>query len=140
MRLMALQSYIADLSKAYVEHANSVINGGPATIDVTSLPLNMPSHFDYSGMRVTSPGAKSEAGGPKKRKRAPADPNAPKRALTPYFLFLQSNRVQTAKDMGESAKPKDVTDELTKRWQNMDTKEREVSFWLDHQRCRGFQC
>lgn len=124
---MAVQSYLADLSKAYVEHANSVINGGPATIDVTSLPMNLHSHVDWSGIRATSPGAKSEAGGAKKRKRAPVDPNAPKRALTPYFLFLQSNRTQMAKDLGESAKPKDVTDELTRRWQTMDEKEREVS-------------
>lgn len=126
MRLMALQSYIADLSKAYLEHANNVINGGPATIDIPSLPVGLSSHFDL-GLRATSPGAKSEAGGPKKRKRAPVDPNAPKRALTPYFLFMQANRSQIAKDMGPNAKPKEVADEGTRRWQTMEPKEKEVS-------------
>lgn len=126
MRLMALQSYIADLSKAYLEHANSVINGGSATIDIPALPVGLSSHFDL-GMRATSPGAKSEAGGPKKRKRAPVDPNAPKRALTPYFLFMQSNRAQIAQDLGPNVKPKEVADEGTRRWQNMEPKEKEVS-------------
>lgn len=125
MRLMALQSYIADLSKAYLEHANNVINGGPATIDIPSLPVGLSSHFDL-GLRATSPGAKSEAGGTKKRKRAPVDPNAPKRALTPYFLFMQSNRSQIAEDLGPNAKPKEVADEGTRRWQTMEPKEKEV--------------
>lgn len=135
MRLMALQSYIADLSKAYIEHANSVINGGPATIDMPAMPVGMPTHFDL-GLRATSPGAKSEAGGPKKRKRAPVDPNAPKRALTPYFLFMQSNRPQIAQDLGPTAKPKDVADEGTRRWQTMDAKEKEVSSLLGISRTR----
>lgn len=126
MRLMALQSYIADLSKAYVEHANNVINGGPATIDFPAMPTGMSTHLDLA-LRGTSPGAKFEAGGPKKRKRAPADPNAPKRALTPYFLFMQSNRARIAQDLGENAKPMDVANEGTRRWQAMEPKEKEVS-------------
>lgn len=125
MRLMALQSYIADLSKAYVEHVNNVVNGGPATIELPAMPIGMTGHFDV-GMRASSPGAKSEAAGPKKRKRAPVDPNAPKRALTPYFLYMQNNRAKIAQDLGGSAKPKEVSDEGTRRWQSMDAQEKEV--------------
>ncbi|KAJ6102015.1 hypothetical protein N7486_004442 [Penicillium sp. IBT 16267x] len=122
MRLMSLQAYIADLSKAYLEHANSVISGGPATIDIPAVPagLNV-SSFD----RASSPGAKSETA-TKKRKRAPVDPNAPKRALTPYFLYMQSNRAKIAADLGEVAKPKDVADEGTRRWQEMPASQKEV--------------
>lgn len=122
MRLMTLQSYIADLSKAYVEHVNSVINGGPATIDIPAMPAGLTAaHFD----RASSPGAKSEAGG-KKRKRAPVDPNAPKRPLTPYFLYMQHNRSTIASELGGNAKPKDVSDEGTKRWLEMPDSQREV--------------
>ncbi|KAJ5157083.1 uncharacterized protein N7482_008183 [Penicillium canariense] len=124
MRLMALQSYIADLSKAYVEHVNNVINGGPATIDIPAMPTGLSGQFDLN--RVASPGVKSEAGGLKKRKRAPVDPNAPKRALTPYFLYMQQNRTKIAEDLGGSAKPKDVADEGTHRWQTMPAAEKET--------------
>lgn len=123
MRLMALQSYIADLSKAYVEHVNNVINGGPATIDIPAMPTSLSSHVEA---RAGSPGPKAEADVPKKRKRAPVDPNAPKRALTPYFLYMQQNRHKIAEDLGGSAKPKDVADEGTRRWQTMDPKEKEI--------------
>lgn len=124
MRLMALQSYIADLSKAYVEHVNNVINGDSATIDIPAMPSGLTFHAEST--RAASPGLKSEAGGLKKRKRAPVDPNAPKRALTPYFLYMQQNRTKIAEDLGGSAKPKDVADEGTRRWQTMDPKEKEI--------------
>ncbi|KAJ5929016.1 hypothetical protein N7454_006864 [Penicillium verhagenii] len=121
MRLMALQSYIADLSKAYLEHANSVISGGPATIDIPDVPSGLRlGEFE----RPSSPSTKLEP--TKKRKRAPADPNAPKRALTPYFLYMQSNRPKIAADLGETAKPKDVADEGTRRWQEMPAPQKDV--------------
>jgi hypothetical protein len=124
MRLMEVQSYLADLGKAYVQHVKSITDGEGATIE---LPLGPTfTGGDFPG-RASSPGAKSEAGAPKKRKRAPADPNAPKRALTPYFLFMQTNRAQIAEDLGDNARPKDVADEGTRRWQNMDEKDRGVS-------------
>jgi hypothetical protein len=124
MRLMALQSYIADLSKAYVEHVNNVITGGPATIDIPAMPTGLTYHAEPT--RAASPSLKVEAGALKKRKRAPVDPNAPKRALTPYFLYMQQNRTKIAEDLGGSAKPKDVADEGTRRWQTMDPKEKEL--------------
>lgn len=121
---MSLQSQIADFSKAYVEHVNNVINGTSATIDLPAMPVGM-SHLDFAP-RAGTPGAKSEAGGRKKRKRAPVDPNAPKRPLTPYFLYMQNNRPRIAEDLGTDAKPKNVADEGTRRWQNMDLKEKEI--------------
>jgi hypothetical protein len=121
---MALQSYIADLSKAYVEHVNKVINGDSATIDIPAMPTGLIYHAEST--RAASPGLKSEGGGLKKRKRAPVDPNAPKRALTPYFLYMQQNRTKIAEDLGGSAKPKDVADEGTRRWQTMDPKEKDT--------------
>ncbi|CAI7596173.1 unnamed protein product [Penicillium discolor] len=124
MRLMEVQSYIADLGKAYVQHVNNITEGRDANIE---LPLG-PSGFMGPDIpfRAGSPGAKSEAGGPKKRKRAPVDPNAPKRALTPYFLYMQHNRSKIADDLGGDARPKDVADEGTRRWQSMEDTQKEV--------------
>ncbi|KAK4862666.1 hypothetical protein LT330_002799 [Penicillium expansum] len=124
MRLMEVQSYIADLGKAYIQHVNNITEGRDATIE---LPLG-PSGFMGPDIpfRAGSPGAKSEAGGPKKRKRAPVDPNAPKRALTPYFLYMQHNRSKIADDLGNDARPKDVADEGTRRWQSMEDTQKEV--------------
>ena len=125
LRLMGLQTYIAELSKAYIEHANNVINGEPATIDLPAVPDHL-TGFAEHGLHLQSPGAKSEAGGLKKRKRAPPDPNAPKRALTPYFLYMQHNRPRISADLGENARPKEVADEGTRRWQTMPDEEKEV--------------
>ncbi|KAJ5106372.1 High mobility group superfamily [Penicillium angulare] len=122
MRLVNLQTYINDLTKAYVEHTNSVLAGKIATISIPAAPPGLePATF----LRASSPDAKSEAG-VKKRKRTPADPNAPKRPLTPYFLYMHNNRGKIAADMGSDAKPKDVSDEGTKRWQAMGEADRAI--------------
>lgn len=63
----------------------------------------------------------------KKRKRAPHDKNAPKRALTPFFLFLQTARTQIADEMGPGHTAKEVQDEGGKRWREMPDHEKEVS-------------
>ena len=64
---------------------------------------------------------------PKKRKRAPHDKNAPKRALTPFFLYLQSARPSIADEMGSGHTAKEVQDEGGRRWREMPEKEKEVS-------------
>ena len=121
MRLMAMQSYIADLSKAYLEHTNNVINGGPATINIPALPTGL---VDFATIDPTAP--KSEAGGKLKRKRAPADPNAPKRPLTPFFLYMQHSRNTIQEELGGDVKPKEVADEGTARWKNMTKDQKQV--------------
>jgi len=124
MRLMEVQSYIADLGKAYVQHVKTITENGDAVLELPVGPTGfMGNSFT---VRAASPGARSEAGGPKKRKRAPADPNAPKRALTPYFLYMQHNRSKIAEDLGGDARPKDVADEGTRRWQSMEPAQKEV--------------
>ncbi|KAJ5763607.1 hypothetical protein N7533_002288 [Penicillium manginii] len=123
LRLMGLQTYIAELSKAYIEHANSVINGESAAIKLPAVPSHLTGQLE-GGLHAQSPD-KTEAG-PKKRKRAPVDPNAPKRALTPYFLYMQHNRTKISQDLGENARPKEVADEGTRRWQTMPDEMKEV--------------
>lgn len=125
LRLMGVQTYIAELSKAYIEHINNVINGESATIDLPPVPDHLIGQVEH-GLHPQSPGA--DAGGQKKRKRGRVDPNAPKRALTPYFLYMQHNRPRISADLGENARPKEVADEGTRRWQTMPDEEKEVCF------------
>ncbi len=115
--LATLQNSVQDLSKAYINHANTVLNPGRAG----TLDLNLTTTLLDSGLltqRAPSPGMKQEVPveAKKKRKRAAHDPNAPKRALTPYFLYMQSARPQIAQELGSNAKPKEVADEGTRRW------------------------
>lgn len=123
LRLMGVQTYIAELSKAYIEHINNVINGESATIDLPPVPDHLIGQVEH-GLHPQSPGA--DAGGQKKRKRGRVDPNAPKRALTPYFLYMQHNRPRISADLGENARPKEVADEGTRRWQTMPDEEKEI--------------
>jgi len=136
--LATLQSSVQDLSRAYIQHANTVLTPGKHVIN--PIDANLTSILTEAGLlRPGEAGAAVPAGAPpvevettdgkKKRKRTPHDPNAPKRALTPYFLYMQSARATIAKELGDSAKPKEVADEGTRRWTEMSPAEK--SMWDD---------
>ncbi|KAK2804316.1 hypothetical protein FQN49_008855, partial [Arthroderma sp. PD_2] len=145
--LAALQSAVSDLSRAYINHANTVLNRGPSTIDIGGLASSLlenglfppgtagantaPGTVDgdaaagastQAAGRTASPAARSVAG--TKRKRI-HDPNAPKRALTAYFLYMQHERANIAAELGENARPKEVADEGTRRWSEMSDADRQ---------------
>ncbi|PKX89506.1 putative HMG box protein [Aspergillus novofumigatus IBT 16806] len=126
--LSNLQAAVSDLTRAYINHTNTVLNPGLSTLDLGHASNITAALLENGllGARSTSPGAKSEVGEKKKRKRAPPDPNAPKRALTPYFLYMQHNRPIIAQELGPSARPKDVSDEGTRRWAEMPEAQKEV--------------
>jgi hypothetical protein len=139
--LATLQSAVSDLSRAYINHANTVLNRGPVTVESSlssGLAGGLATTLLENGLlgaglpRHSSPPetTKPEVGDKKKRKRAPPDPNAPKRALTPYFLYMQHNRSQIASELGPQAKPKEVSDEGTKRWAEMPEDDKVVSLSL----------
>ncbi|EEH47785.2 uncharacterized protein PADG_03869 [Paracoccidioides brasiliensis Pb18] len=135
--LATLQSAVSDLSRAYINHANTVLNRGPSTLDLGSITSSLLLENGLlGGTRGLSPGRPDALGagaggapvpGKMKRKRAPHDPNAPKRALTPYFLYMQHNRATIAEELGANARPKEVADEGTRRWAEMT--EEEKSIW-----------
>jgi hypothetical protein len=132
--LATLQSSVQDLSRAYIQHANTVL--GPGKHGLNNIDANLTSILTESGLLGSrsadgaAPAAEPEVvDGKKKRKRTPHDPNAPKRALTPYFLYMQSARGTIAKELGDSAKPKEVADEGTRRWTEMSPAEKSV--WDD---------
>ncbi|EDO03302.1 hypothetical protein SS1G_05783 [Sclerotinia sclerotiorum 1980 UF-70] len=64
----------------------------------------------------------------KERKKRQHDPNAPKRPLTPFFLYMQTARPIIAKDLGDVPKG-EVSSEGTKRWTDMAPKDK--ALWQD---------
>ncbi|KAI9817174.1 MAG: hypothetical protein M1827_001286 [Pycnora praestabilis] len=129
--LATLQSAVQDLSRAYIAHTNTVLGRAPGTtLDLLSI-ANPLGENAILGQRATTSGIKPEAaGGKHKKKRAPRDPNAPKRPLTPYFLYMSQARSLIAGDLGEGAKPGDVSKEGTRRWGDMTEDQKEL--WKQH--------
>jgi hypothetical protein len=61
----------------------------------------------------------------KERKKRSHDPNAPKRPLTPYFLYMQTARPIIASDLGEDAPKGAVQEEGQRRWAVMGAAEKQ---------------
>ena len=77
--------------------------GEPTTIgDASVLPLHaaLEQHLGGFAPQFASAGPIEEK---KSKKKRTHDPNAPKRPLTPYFLYMQTARPIIANDLGENA-------------------------------------
>ncbi|KAJ6790126.1 hypothetical protein PWT90_10812 [Aphanocladium album] len=61
----------------------------------------------------------------KERKKRTHDPNAPKRPLTPYFLYMQHARSIIANDLGAEAPKGAVQEEGQRRWATMTTHDKQ---------------
>ncbi|KAK7223600.1 hypothetical protein V2G26_011603 [Clonostachys chloroleuca] len=61
----------------------------------------------------------------KERKKRTHDPNAPKRPLTPYFLYMQHARSIIANDLGPEAPKGAVQEEGQRRWAQMGPQEKQ---------------
>ena len=131
--LATLQQSVQELSRAYINHANTVLAPGKVGAIDPGLTEVLTTTGLLTGVPVAAVVAPvdAEEGGKKKRKRAPHDPNAPKRALTPYFLYMQHARGQIHKELGDQARPKEVADEGTRRWGIMSAAEKSVSLTRD---------
>ena len=68
----------------------------------------------------------------KERKKRTHDPNAPKRPLTPYFLYMQNARQIIANDLGPGAPKGAVQEEGQRRWAHMDPTDKQVSCATQH--------
>ncbi|KND91163.1 hypothetical protein TOPH_03922 [Tolypocladium ophioglossoides CBS 100239] len=60
----------------------------------------------------------------KERKKRTHDPNAPKRPLTPYFLYMQHARSIIANDLGAEAPKGAVQEDGQRRWAHMSPHEK----------------
>ena len=128
-----MQSAVSDLSRAYISNTNAVLGRGTApAIDQLSLTNQLVGENGLFSARGPTPAPTNEPPPEtKKRKRAPHDKNAPKRALTPFFLFLQTARPRIAGEMGPGHTAKEVQDEGGKRWREMAENEKEVRLLPD---------
>jgi hypothetical protein len=128
--LATLQSAVSDLSRAYIAHTDTVIGRGNST-SLEQLNISNPlsgDNFPFAPRGPTpAPTIEAPLAEGKKRKRAPHDKNAPKRALTPFFLFLQTARSKIAEELGEGKTAKEVQDEGGRRWREMTDDDKSVS-------------
>ena len=127
--LATLQSAVSDLSRAYIAHTDTVIGRGNSS-SLEQLNISNPLSGDNALFQPRGPTPAPTIEAPvegKKRKRAPHDKNAPKRALTPFFLFLQTARSKIAEELGEGKTAKEVQDEGGRRWREMTEDDKSVS-------------
>ena len=126
--LASLQSAVGDLSRAYIAHTNTVVGRGPnSSLELLNLTNPLGGESALFGTRALTEVPTGDVSGKPKRKRAPHDKNAPKRPMTPYFLYLKTARPMIAKELGAGTKAQDVSAEGTRRWQHMAEEEKMVS-------------
>lgn len=128
-RLTTIQDLIRSFSDDYLRQTNLLI-GEPALIEngADALPQNLQNldmlQFAPIPPAVSMPLAEEK----KERKKRQHDPNAPKRPLTPYFLYMQTARPIIAADLGDTVPKGAVQEEGQRRWASMSGQEKLVSF------------
>ena len=135
--LATLQSAVSDLSRAYIAHTDTVIGrGNSSSLEQLNISNPLSGENALFGARGPTPAPTTEVlGEGKKRKRAPHDKNAPKRALTPFFLYLQTARNSIAEEMGPGKTAKEVQDEGGSRWRAMSDEDKSVNISCSHTHC-----
>jgi hypothetical protein len=133
--LATLQDAIQTLSTAYIKHTNAVLGEHGAGLDVDSAlaklgdnPLLKLGELNraISPAKSNAAGGEGATGDKKERKKRQHDPNAPKRPLTPFFLYMQTARPIIATDLGAEAAKGAVSAEGTRRWGTMAADDKQV--------------
>jgi hypothetical protein len=123
--LATLQDAISTLSTAYIKFTNGVLGEHGAGLDINLIAANLADNpllgsIQQLARAATPPKAAEGAATDKKeRKKRQHDPNAPKRPLTPFFLYMQTARPIIANDLGPEAAKGAVSTEGTRRWSTM---------------------
>lgn len=122
---MQLNGAIEGAIKAYITHSNHVLEG-TETLNHESLNIlsNISLHVAQAGQKIKDEEVEEKP----KRKRTvkPKDPNAPKRPLTAYLLYLEEMRPIIQQDLGEGQKRGDISAEGTRRWHLLTSAEQQV--------------
>lgn len=102
-------------------HANQEIDSTLAKLGENPLLLG-------DLQRAVSPAKSVAADAPEKkeRKKRQHDPNAPKRPLTPFFLYMQTARPIIQEDLGPDVAKGAVSNEGTRRWGTMEDPDKQV--------------
>ncbi|PHH67304.1 hypothetical protein CDD81_154 [Ophiocordyceps australis] len=119
-----LRSFTAD----YLRQTNLLL-GEPGPEGTHAELLQPFSHFENAAAQLMLPTTDVGGGLPvekKERKKRAHDPNAPKRPLTPYFLYMQYARTIISNDLGQDVPKGAVQEEGQRRWANMDAKEKQA--------------
>lgn len=133
--LATLQDAIQTLSTAYIKHTNAVLGEHGAGLDVESALAKLGENplLKFGDLnRAASPaksvaaGGEAPSGDKKERKKRQHDPNAPKRPLTPFFLYMQTARPIIAADLGADVAKGAVSTEGTRRWGAMEAHDKQV--------------
>lgn len=133
--LTTLQDVIRTISSAYIKHTNAILGEHGSVSDVAAalekLGENPLLKLGNSLPEPAVPVAKASseapaADGKKERKKRIHDPDAPKRPLTPFFLYMQTARPIIASDLGPDVAKGAVSTEGTARWANMDIEDKQV--------------
>ena len=119
---------VTNLNADFKRQTNLLL--GVGELDV-ALPIEIPNIGGLAQQFNIAP-AFAEAAAPaveekKERKKRVHDPNAPKRPLTPYFLYMQTARPIISNDLGPEAAKGAVQEEGQRRWSSMDAHEKSVS-------------
>ncbi|KAI1331044.1 hypothetical protein F5Y16DRAFT_362008 [Xylariaceae sp. FL0255] len=113
---------ITGLMKSFADdflRQTNLLIGEPAPFDNGAGP-SMPSLVaTLDGIGAQLDGLLPHGEEKKERKKRTHDPNAPKRPLTPYFLYMQTARPIIASDLGADAPKGAVQEEGQRRWSSM---------------------
>ncbi|MCJ1286820.1 hypothetical protein MMC26_006166 [Xylographa opegraphella] len=115
--LSNLENGVHELRRTYISYFNSRLpEGHPARVNMPFFPALYPGDNGVARPRAETPGGAADGGA--KRKRKPHDPNAPKRALTSYFLFMRDNK-PLIKEANPDWSAAQISAESEKRWENI---------------------
>ncbi|KAH6664131.1 putative high mobility group protein 1 [Halenospora varia] len=122
--LATLQDAIQTLSGAYMKHTNAVLGDHAPAEGIDSTLTKLADNPALLGDLQRQPSPARSTGGDapaekKERKKRQHDPNAPKRPLTPFFLYMQTARQIIANDLGPEVPKGAVSSEGTRRWSTM---------------------
>ncbi|OAA62668.1 hmg box protein [Niveomyces insectorum RCEF 264] len=121
-RLSTIQDMLRTFSTDYLRQTNLLLGEGTSidpAADLLSFE-NAAGLFPQPGAVLPPVAAAAPAVEEKKeRKKRTHDPNAPKRPLTPYFLYMQTARPIIANDLGNGAPKGAVQEEGQRRWSTM---------------------
>ncbi|ERS95966.1 high mobility group protein [Sporothrix schenckii 1099-18] len=120
-RLSTIQELLKNFSGEYLRQTNLLLGEGAGVDGVGELigfdtGLLPPVGAVLPPVAVAVAPAADEK---KERKKRTHDPNAPKRPLTPYFLYMQTARPIIANDLGPEAPKGAVQEEGQRRWSTM---------------------
>ncbi|KAH6650076.1 hypothetical protein F5144DRAFT_33298 [Chaetomium tenue] len=116
-RLQTIQDLIRSFSQDYLRQTNLLIGEGTNLENGAELDRIAGSLNNMIPVAFAPPQPPVEE--KKERKKRTHDPNAPKRPLTPYFLYMQTARPIIANDLGDQVPKGAVQDEGQRRWSVM---------------------